>query len=128
MKIGLDIHGVCDTAPEFFSELSKLFVEAGHEVIVITGAMESHGAKDELDDLNITYTKFYSIVDYNIKKGVDVTFDKKGNPWIDDDIWNMTKAEICKNEGIDFHIDDSTHYGQYFSTDYALMKIKKMSK
>ena len=46
MKIALDIHGVCDANPEFFALISKLLVSDGHEVIIITGKMKSHGAID----------------------------------------------------------------------------------
>jgi len=125
MKIGLDIHGVCDANPEFFVELSKLFVNSGHEVIIITGRMKSHGAIEEIEEIGISYTKFYSIVDYHIEMGTEVIYDEKGNPWIDDDLWNRTKAEICEKENIDFHIDDSPIYGQYFKTSYAQIIIKK---
>lgn len=123
MKIGIDIHGVCNKAPKFFSELSRLFVEAGHDIIVITGRMESHGAIEELNELGISYTKFFSIIDYHIKKGSNVTFDENGNPWICDELWNSTKSEICEIENIDFHIDDSSIYGQYFKTPYAQIII-----
>jgi hypothetical protein len=44
LKIGLDIHGICDANPEFFSELSRLFVNAEHEVHIITGRRVSDGA------------------------------------------------------------------------------------
>lgn len=125
MKIGLDIHGVCDSNPKFFAELSRLFVEAGHEVIIITGKMKSHGAVDEIKELGISYTKFFSIVDYHLEKGTEINFDSNGNPWINDDIWNRTKAEICEKENIDFHIDDSSIYGEYFNTPYAQIFIKK---
>jgi hypothetical protein len=125
MKIALDIHGVCDANPEFFVELSKLFIQAGHEIIIITGMMESHGAIDEIEKLGIYYTKFYSIADYHKKKGTELWYDDKGNPWIDDDTWNQTKAEICEKEKIDFHIDDSPIYGEYFKTPYAQIIIKK---
>lgn len=124
MKIGLDIHGVCDKNPEFFAELSRLFVGAGHEVIIITGRMESHGAIDEIRSLGISYTKFYSIADYHKSIGTKMWYDEKGNPWIDDDTWNMTKAEICEKENIDFHIDDSSVYGDFFKTPYAQISIK----
>jgi hypothetical protein len=123
MKIGLDVHGVCDSNPKFFAELSRLFVEAGHEVIIITGKMKSHGAIDEIEKLGITYTKFFSIIDYHIKKGTEIKYDDTGNPWIDDDTWNKTKAEICKNEKVDFHIDDSSIYGKFFETPYAQIFI-----
>ena len=125
MKIGLDIHGVCDANPKFFSELTKLFIEAGHEIIIITGRMKDHGALEELEELGISYTKFYSIVDYHIEKGEKMWYDENGNPWIDDDVWNKTKAEICKNENVDFHIDDSSIYGDFFKTPYAQIIIKK---
>lgn len=127
MKIGLDIHGVCDANPVFFAELSRLFVEAGHKVIIITGRMESQGALDEVKNLGIAYTKFYSIVDYHQEKGTHMWFDEKGNPWIDDDTWNKTKAEICEMEGIDFHIDDSSSYGEFFKTPYAQIIINNES-
>ena len=35
LKIGLDIHGICDANPEFFSELSRLFVNANHEIELV---------------------------------------------------------------------------------------------
>ena len=124
-KLAIDIHGVCDENPKFFSLISKLLVDNGHEVIVITGRMESHGAIDELIKLGISYTKFYSIVDYHKEKGTKIWYDEKGNPWIDDDIWNKTKAEICEKEGVDFHIDDSFNYGEFFKTPYAQIIIKK---
>jgi len=125
MKIGLDIHGVCDANPKFFSELSKLFIAAGHEIVIITGRMKSHGAIDEIRELDISYTKFYSIADYHIEKGTHLWYDKNGNPWIDDETWNKTKAEICEKENIDFHIDDSSSYGEHFTTPYAQIIIKK---
>lgn len=125
MKVGFDIHGVCDAHPEFFSLISRLLVDNGHEVIIITGRMKSHGAIEEIKNLGISYTKFYSIVDYHIEMGTKVKYDEKGNPWIDDEIWNRTKSEICEKEKIDFHIDDSSNYGEYFTTPYAQIIIKK---
>jgi hypothetical protein len=47
------------------------------------------------------------------------------NFWVDDEPWNKTKAELCREHGIDFHIDDSPHYGKYFSTPYMQVNIKK---
>jgi hypothetical protein len=122
-KLGLDLHGVSDKVPEFFALVSKLMVDAGHEVIIITGKMKSHGAEEEAKSLGLHYTKIYSIVDYNIEKGVELKIDEKGYPWIDEEIWNKTKAEICKKEKIDLHIDDSKDYGKYFESPYALVSI-----
>ena len=84
MKIGIDIHGICDMNPKFFKELSRLFVNAGHDVVIITGKMVSHGAIEEINKLGISYTKFYSIADYHVKKGTKLWYDENGNPWIDD--------------------------------------------
>lgn len=125
MKIGLDIHGICDSNPEFFAEMSKLFIAAGHEVIILTGKMKAHGAIEEIEELGIGYTKFYSIVDYHQEIGSAIRYDEKGDPWIDELMWNQTKAQICALEKIDFHIDDSPLYGEHFTTPYAQMIIKK---
>ena len=122
-KLGLDLHGVSDKIPEFFSLISKLMVDAGHEVVIITGKMKKHGAEEEAKSLGLYYTNFYSIVDYNLEKGVKPEFDKNGHPWISEEIWNKTKAEICKKEKIDLHIDDSECYGKHFETPYALVSI-----
>ena len=61
MKIGLDIHGVCDTNPEFFKELTRLFFQAGHEIHILTGRRESDGALNEIKELGLDYTHFFSI-------------------------------------------------------------------
>ena len=52
MKIGLDIHGVCDANPEFFAELTNLFIEAGHEIHILTGRRVSDGALKEIKVLS----------------------------------------------------------------------------
>jgi hypothetical protein len=71
------------------------------------------------------YIRPYSdLADYHKEKGVELLYDDNGNPWIDDETWNQTKAEICEKENIDFHIDDSPIYGKYFKTPYAQIIIK----
>ena len=37
-KLGLDLHGVSDTAVDFFSLITKLLVANGHEVHLLTGS------------------------------------------------------------------------------------------
>ena len=54
--------------------------------------------------------------------------DEKGRPWMDDDIWDRTKGDYCKKHQIDFCIDDTERYGDYFETPFAFMKIKKDEK
>jgi copper homeostasis protein CutC len=125
MKIALDIHGICDTSPEFFKELSRLFVEAGHELHILTGRRVSDGAMEEIEELGIRHTHFFSIADYHAEVGTKMWEDKNGNPWLDDETWDRTKGDYCKRNEIDFCIDDTERYGDYFSTPFGFMKIFK---
>jgi len=128
MKIALDIHGVCDNAPEFFSLISKLLVGDGHEVHILTGRRESDGAVKEINELNISYTHFFSIADYHTNNGTEMHDDENGNPWMDGDVWDRTKGDYCKDNKIDFCIDDTERYNKYFETPFAYMKIKTDDK
>ena len=118
MKIGLDIHGVSDTNSKFFSELSNLFVNNGHEVHVITGP-KFEKVEAVLKEAGIKYTHFFSIVDEAEKNGIVVRYDDKGDPFIDVEIWNRSKAKYCKTHAIDLHFDDSDIYHKYFETPYT---------
>lgn len=128
LKIGLDVHGICDANPEFFSELSRLFVVAGHELHIITGRRISDGALEEIRDLGISYTHFFSISDYHQEIGTRMWEDDDGNPWLEGELWDRTKGDYCKKHKIDFHIDDTERYGQYFSTPFMLSKISKRAE
>ena len=123
MKIGLDIHGVIDALPHIFSQLAALLISNGHEVHILTGHAINEKLITELKRLNIQYTHLFSITDYHRQNGTNMSFDHKGNPWMSDDDWDKTKAEYCKREGIDLHIDDSNKYGKYFTTPYAKLSI-----
>jgi hypothetical protein len=125
LRIGLDIHGICDANPEFFSELSRLFVSAGHEVHIITGRRVSDGAIKEVEELGLYYTHFFSISDYHVEIGTKVWEDDEGNPWLEGDLWDRTKGDYCAKHQIDFHIDDTKRYGDYFKTPFMLSKIFK---
>lgn len=125
MKIALDIHGVCDTNPKFFKELTRLFISNGHEVHILTGRRVKDGALDEIEELGLEYTHFFSITDYHHDKGTEVNDDENGDPWIDDIAWDRSKGDYCKRNNIDFCIDDTERYGQYFETPFAYMNIKK---
>ena len=128
LKIGLDIHGICDANPEFFSELSRLFVNAGHDVHIISGRRVSDGALDEIKELGLSYTHFFSISDYHVEKGTKVWEDDDGNPWLEGELWDRTKGDYCAKHQIDFHIDDTARYGDYFKTTFMLSKIFKMAE
>lgn len=123
LKIGLDVHGICDANPEFFSELSRLLVNNNHEVHILTGRRVRDGALEEIKELGISYTHFFSIADFHEETGTKVWEDDNGNPWLEGELWDKTKGEYCKNHKIDFHIDDTERYGEYFETPFMLSKI-----
>jgi hypothetical protein len=117
-KIGLDLHGVIDADPDFFSELSTALVLAGWEVHIITGPTKTKAIK-ELVKFKIKFTHFFSIEDYHSEKGTSMSYDDKGNPWMDKIEWERTKGEYCSKMGIALHIDDSEMYRKYFKSGFA---------
>jgi len=123
IKVGLDLHGVISANPKFFSHMSKAMILSGAEIHIITG---SHSVEilDELKKYDIKYTHLFSIADHHRSIGTKMWYDDNKTPWIDKGMWEMTKAEYCEKEGIDFHFDDSTIYGEYFKTPYAQISIK----
>ena len=128
-KIGFDIHGVVDKFPDIFTTLGRIFVNAGIEVHIITGSPDGPMIQAELYKAGmikgVHYTHFFSILDYNESLGNSVQYDKYGYGWCDNDIWNKTKGEYCKNNNIDLMIDDSDEYHKYFDLDktvYCLVK------
>ena len=130
MKIGFDFHGILDIflqpntvvrAPAVFKILADLLLDAGHEVYIITGEENTLAFRNELARLGIRYTKIFSITTYHKRKGTSVRYDKNGEPWLDKDLWNRTKADYCRRNKIDLHIDDSAIYGKYFTTPFLLL-------
>ena len=49
-KLGLDLHGVTDKVPDFFSILTKLLVENGHEVHLMTGEHEGPLLDEQIEE------------------------------------------------------------------------------
>lgn len=116
MKIGLDVHGVIDVAPETFAQLTQRLMSAGHEVHVITGRELCAELFDKLDTAGIRYIRVFSITSYHKSIGTYVTY-KDGDPTqplIAPPLWDRTKADYCAREKIDIHIDDTEEYGKYF--------------
>ncbi len=113
MKLGLDIHGVIDASPEFFSELSNKLVEDGNEVHIITGASKTEEIIKRLAGWNIKYTHFYSIVDWAERTGIEVNWTADG-PTMNEFVWNTAKSLYCAESGIDVHVDDTLTYGHFF--------------
>ena len=121
MKVGLDIHGVLDVRPEFFAELSKLFIAAGHEVHIITGGSFTDGSlQAELESYNIEYTHKFSIYDHlkNIGAKTNEELGIASRYPFPDETWNTVKAEYCERNQIDMHFDDMNEYLRYFTTPY----------
>ena len=113
-KIGLDIHGVVDLYPDFFSKLSKKLIEEGNEVHIITGASKTKSVVQKLLAMNIHYTHFFSIVDWCVGSGIDV--GDPLNPVVEDFLWDSRKAMYCRDADIDVHFDDTLRYGTAFNT------------
>lgn len=128
LKIGLDIHGVVSSMPEFFAELTTLLVNSGNEVHILTGRTINKRFLEKLNNYGIRYTHLFSIVDYHQKIGTPIHWADNDNPWIDDETWNKTKADYCKEHGIQLMLDDSSEYAQYFETPYALLLSRCLIK
>lgn len=119
MKIGIDIHGVITENPKFFAEFTATLLAGGHEIHIITGPRYEK-VEPILRKWRIKYTHFFSIVEHEEKRGVtQIMWDKKGDPFMDINVWDRAKAKYCKRMKIDMHIDDSTKYGEYFETPFC---------
>jgi hypothetical protein len=122
MRLGLDLHGVLDYNPQFFSEFTACLVNNGHDVHVITGEKDTPTLRNKLDFLGIKYTHLFSIISYHLSIGTSVWYKDFDNPFLDEETWNRTKADYCEREKIDMHIDDSEVYGRYFRTPFLLYR------
>lgn len=130
-KVGFDIHGAIDAYPKVFTKMGEILVASGCEVHVITGSPAGPEVEAELEAAgmkkDVNYTHFFSILDYHEELGNDVQYDKHGRGWLDNEIWNKTKAVYCSKYGIDLMIDDSPEYHKHFDLDntmYCLVQPK----
>jgi len=121
LKLGLDVHGVCDTYPQLFADLSKLFVNGGHEVHIITGQEYSDEFAEQIRSFGIQFTHFFSVTDYHKELGTEIWYNEKGRPYMDGHIWNRTKGEYCEKVGITLHIDDTLEYARHFKDTVYLL-------
>lgn len=122
MKIGLDIHGVIDENPDFFKAVCAAMIKDGHEIHIITGPSLSKVGYELLAmgfEPMKHYTSIFSIVDYHIEIGTEITYDKQGHAWMDKYLWDRTKGDYCLREKIDMHLDDSDAYAYFFKTPFA---------
>lgn len=121
MKIGLDIHGVITKDPELWADITMLLMVAGHEIHIITGVEDTKKLVMELADYAISYNYLFSITSYHKSIGTHMLY-KNGDtqhPLIAPPKWDCTKADYCRREKIDLHIDDSTDYGVYFRDNHC---------
>ncbi len=125
MKLGLDIHGVIDVRPEFFSKLTENLLYFGWEIHVITGSSIKEGnVLEELTRMDIHYTHTFSVYDHLKEIGAK-TNEELGiasrYPF-PDEIWNVIKSEYCAKHDIDMHIDDMSEYLEHFTTPFMTHK------
>lgn len=113
-KLGLDLHGVSDKIPEFFSLISKLMVENGHEVHIMTGEHIGGTLHKQLEDCGLYYTHIFSIADWHKEKGTQMRYDSEGNPWMDANDWDSSKGNYAEEKGLNLVIDDTVRYSSYF--------------
>lgn len=123
-KVGLDIHGVIDAMPEFFSFLSESIIKNGGEVHIITGGEWTQKLENELRSYNIHWTHKFSVYDFLLNSGADnlgeIEFpDGTKQVKFDDVLWDRTKGDYCKDNNINLHLDDTLIYNNYFSTPFA---------
>ncbi len=123
-KLGLDIHGVVDAMPEFFSFLTDSFIKNGGEVHIITGGRWDTEFETMLNKFGIKWTHKFSVYDYLKESDEEVigkvqfpdgTIQKK----FKDEVWDAVKGNYCKENEITLHIDDTLIYNNYFSTPFA---------
>lgn len=128
-KLALDLHGVINTYPAFFAAISNSLLRDGWEIHLLTGShLKDNKIEEELKGYGFEYSHIFSIADFhreNVTPGM--WYDEKGDPWVSNEDWDKTKADYCKKHEIDFCIDDTARYANYFETPFGYMSIQ-MSK
>jgi len=133
MKLGLDIHGVIDKRPEDFASLAAAVIWTGGEVHIITGGSVTEDMKEKVKAFGVAWTHFFSVYDYmesidepqvGVIQFPDGTVQKKFDP----ERWDMVKADYCKKNSINLHIDDTETYGVHFTTPFMLFSTNDGSE
>lgn len=118
LRIGIDFHGVITDNPIFFRDFTKLAIEKGHEIYIISGGPSAE-EKKFLDEYQIGYTTIFSLLDYFDKRGL-VKYSRNGKFRVSDKLWDKAKAEYCRIHDISIQIDDTARYAENFSTPFCL--------
>ena len=125
MKIGLDIHGVIDTYPEMFRDLTLKWKNEGHEVHIITGEPYKTASPTVIEN-GVCYDEFFSIVDHHVKVSApSLRQDDKGHYWVDRPVWLATKGDYARRVGLDVHFDDQIEYAEYFPKHCSFIYVPK---
>jgi len=119
IKLGLDLHGVIDKDPVFFSQLADVMLFRKHEIYIVTGREDCAELRKELEECSMPgklYNGILSITSYQKSQGEPISYlnGRLSQPMMDPKVWNPTKAMLCATAGIDIMIDDSTLYEPFF--------------
>jgi len=121
MRFGLDYHGVIDRHSDVLAPWAAEQVRSGNEVHIVTGSMWSPQFEAELAALGFvkgeTFTHFFSITDYHLSLGSKVSFNTKGQPFMDPDLWEPTKGAYALEKNLNVLWDDSPSYGRYMPSN-----------
>jgi len=113
-RIGFDLHGVLDTYSYFRAAAKRAFDSPNQDMIIVTGSLFTPAVQAVLKGYGLQFNEFYSITQHLLDKDPKLITWIDGNPYAEDELWNSSKAEICKINHIDILFDDSPVYGQYF--------------
>jgi hypothetical protein len=123
MIIGVDLHGVIDSDPEWFKEmLGQLMFDIGgygstFDVYIISGPPKKD-IRAELEKISIHhglhYDEICSVVDHLKEKGAKMWQDDRDRWWASNEEWWKAKAEICEIEDVDIMIDDKKEWMPHF--------------
>jgi hypothetical protein len=129
MHVGIDVHGVADLYPKLFESMSRNLMMNGHTVSIITG-QEWDKVEPLVSKCRISYSHYFSIVDYHLAQGTKMSKDKKGTWWMEQDIWLRSKGLYMKRAKVDVHFDDSPEYALYIpsTTTFILVPKKNFTK
>lgn len=123
LDIGLDIHGVIDTYPYLFRDLSLEWENHGHRIHIITGEPRKT-ALPTIIEYGICYNEFFSIVDYHIEQNTpSLSQDENGHYWVDREVWMATKGNYAERVDLDIHFDDQIEYAPYFPKSCSFIYV-----
>jgi hypothetical protein len=129
-NVGFDIHGCINANPTYFVGLADFLHNLNAKVHIITGVLWSKAIEAELLYYNNGikwWDEFFSITDYLLELNIPYCLDESNRCIFDSETWNKQKAEYCKRNFIDLHIDDTERYYKYFDTSITKFILFKNS-